>query len=97
MTFFFNSFTIDGAEKCFNRIDEWKKIPKSCLINIEKVKTLRKGIDCICDVEISNVENYFFKNAKYDLEILLGTFNTIRDVSWYTNIDISYQISNFFS
>ena len=59
LTFFFNSFTIDGAEKCFNKIDEGKKIPKNSLISKDKVKTLRKGIDCVHDVEISHVKLFF--------------------------------------
>jgi len=72
---FFKSFTKLNENDYLDKIRQDKKLTKTCLVDIERVSNIRKGIDCIHDIVISDIQKYFYKNAKAELEILVNIFN----------------------
>jgi hypothetical protein len=73
---FFKSFTNFKDNEYLEKIKEEKKLTKNSLINIEDVSRIRKGLDCVHDVDITEVECYFYKNAKPQLQIIIDMFNS---------------------
>jgi hypothetical protein len=73
---FFKSFTKLNEKEFSEKIKQEKKFQKNVLIDIQDVSSIRKGLDCIHDVNLSEIENYFYKNAKPQLQMIIDTFNS---------------------
>ena len=71
---FFRFFTT-SEDECIEKVLQNKKIPKSCLINVSDVSNIRKGIDCLNNINEKDINHYFFKNAQQLLKILIDNFN----------------------
>jgi hypothetical protein len=72
----FKSFTKLNEKEFSEKIKQEKKFQKNVLIDIQDVSSIRKGLDCIHDVNLSEIENYFYKNAKPQLQMIIDTFNS---------------------
>jgi hypothetical protein len=72
---FLKSFTALKIEECFEKIRLKKKLPKNCLITIKEVLNIRKGIDCIHDIDFNEVSKLFNIHAQQHLENLVTEFN----------------------
>jgi hypothetical protein len=66
---FFKSFTNFKDNEYLEKIKEETKLTKNSLIEIEDVSGIRKGLDCIHDVDITEVESYFYKNESHNYRL----------------------------
>ena len=72
---FFRFFTNLSDNECFDKLKQNKKIPKRSLITSNNVSSVRKGIDCLHNINHAEIDEFFYKNAHDQLHKLISIFN----------------------